>query len=109
MPDLAAYGKLGTLWCEIMHDSATWPIHGRYQCRTCGRLYAVPWMESRLPAPAVHARRIPSAFLPLVILLAVLCASPGRAADVVDSTAGASLAFARLTAGGEQSSPGRLE
>jgi hypothetical protein len=109
MPDLATHGTLGAMWCEIMHDSATWPIHGRYQCRTCGRLYAVPWMEARKPAPAAHARRIPSAFLPLVILLAVLSASPGRAADVVDSTAGASLAFARYTAGVEQSSPWSME
>jgi len=109
MSNLVAYGKLGTLWCEIMHDSATWPIHGRYQCRTCGRLYAVPWMESRLPSTAAHARRIPSTFLPLVILLAVLGAGRGRAADVVDSTAGASLAFARYTAGVEESSPWRME
>ena len=109
MSEMAAYGKLGALWCEIMHDSPTWPIHGRYHCRTCGRHYAVPWIESGLPAPIARVRRIPSAFLPLVILLAVLGASPGRAADVVDSTQGASLAFARYTAGIGDNSPWRME
>uniref|UniRef100_Q026M5 MucB/RseB N-terminal domain-containing protein n=1 Tax=Solibacter usitatus (strain Ellin6076) TaxID=234267 RepID=Q026M5_SOLUE len=109
MSEIAAYGKLGALWCEIMHDSATWPIHGRYQCRTCGRLYAVPWTESRLQAPAARIRHIPSAFLPLVVLLAAAGASPGRAADVVDSTAGASLALARYTAGAGENSPWRAE
>jgi hypothetical protein len=109
MSELAAYGTLGELWCEAMHDSPTWPIHGRYQCRTCGRIYAVPWTESGLPAPVAHVRQIPSAFLPLVILLAVLGVLPGRAADVVDSTAGASLAFARYTAAVGENSPWRME
>jgi hypothetical protein len=31
--------ELGTLWCNLMHDSPMWPIHGAYQCRTCGRHY----------------------------------------------------------------------
>jgi hypothetical protein len=35
--------KLGTLWCAFMHDAPMWPIHGAYQCRTCGRHYPVPW------------------------------------------------------------------
>ena len=38
--------KLSELWCEFMHDSTMWPIHGRYQCRECGRLYKVPWTGS---------------------------------------------------------------
>ncbi len=32
-------------WCAMMHNSVTWPKHGWYQCRTCGRIYAVPWAE----------------------------------------------------------------
>ncbi|MCU1235288.1 MAG: hypothetical protein JWP63_3255 [Candidatus Solibacter sp.] len=112
----ATSGKLGTLWCDMMHDSPMWPIHGRYQCRTCGRLYAVPWAESRLPirtlAPVAHARpgRIPSTLLPLLILLAVFT-SPARASDMtlIESTAGASLAFARYTAGVEETSPWKVE
>jgi hypothetical protein len=35
----ALYG----LWCDLMHDSLMWPIHGQYQCRACGRRYMVPW------------------------------------------------------------------
>jgi len=29
----------GTLWCNVMHASPMWPIHGHYECRTCGRRY----------------------------------------------------------------------
>jgi hypothetical protein len=35
-----------SLWCRLMHDAATWPVHGHYQCRTCRRLYPVPWAET---------------------------------------------------------------
>lgn len=31
----------GRLWCGLMHDQITWPIHGRYRCRTCWREYHV--------------------------------------------------------------------
>ena len=34
---------LGGIWCALMHASIKWPIHGRYECATCGRLYPVPW------------------------------------------------------------------
>jgi len=37
--------KLGTLWCTLMHESLSWPIHGKYQCRLCGRRYPVQWAE----------------------------------------------------------------
>jgi len=37
--------RLAELWCDFMHDSPTWPIHGHYECRTCGRRFEVPWME----------------------------------------------------------------
>lgn len=37
---------LSELWCDWMHDSPMWPIHGRYQCRVCGRIYRVLWTES---------------------------------------------------------------
>lgn len=43
-----ASGKLGTLWCDLVHDSPMWPIHGQYQCRTCGRRYPVLWAADRL-------------------------------------------------------------
>lgn len=37
---------LATLWCEIVHDSPMWPIHGRYECRVCGREYPVEWSKT---------------------------------------------------------------
>ena len=36
---------LSELWCNLLHDSPTWPIHGRYQCRQRGRLIQVPWTK----------------------------------------------------------------
>src|SRR5579863_2180355 len=44
----AAAGKLSTLWCDFMHDSPMWPIHGQCQCRTCGRYHPVLWAGDRL-------------------------------------------------------------
>jgi len=128
-PESAAWGKasdkLGMLWCDFTHDSPMWPIHGQYQCRTCGRHYPVPWDENRLmltPARPIAAEpertrqlRVPSfrsAILPLAILLAMLLARTVRASDdapIVESTAGASMAFARYTAGLQQASPWSLE
>lgn len=35
--------KIGRIWCRLMHNSVAWPIHGRYQCRTCMRHFFVPW------------------------------------------------------------------
>ena len=42
-----AIEKLMVLWCRAMHDEITWPRRGRYHCRTCGRIYAVPWVAQR--------------------------------------------------------------
>jgi hypothetical protein len=41
---------IGTLWCCLMHDAPTWPIHGHYRCRTCQRQYLVPWAETSVSA-----------------------------------------------------------
>jgi len=30
---------IGTVWCSLTHESLMWPVHGQYQCRTCGRRY----------------------------------------------------------------------
>lgn len=54
---------IGALWCSLMHNSVTWPIHGYYECRTCGRRYlafadtptailAMTLMPLALPVPA---------------------------------------------------------
>jgi hypothetical protein len=34
----------GSLWCSLVHQAPMWPIHGHYECRTCGRLHRVPWV-----------------------------------------------------------------
>jgi hypothetical protein len=36
---------LGIFWCKHFHASVMWPIHGRYKCRVCFRLYSVPWHQ----------------------------------------------------------------
>jgi len=38
--------RLGDLWCEVMHSSPMWPIHGHYECATCGRRHPVPWASA---------------------------------------------------------------
>jgi hypothetical protein len=44
--------KVNRIWCEIMHAEPMWPIHGRYQCRTCGLHYLVNWEQERMSPPA---------------------------------------------------------
>jgi hypothetical protein len=40
------------VWCQTMHRQAMWPIHGRYLCPTCFRVYEVKWSD-----PDVSARQ----------------------------------------------------
>ena len=40
--------SIGRLWCILMHDSPMWPVHGHYECRTCGRQYAAFVEEARV-------------------------------------------------------------
>src|SRR5271165_3475554 len=37
--------RLGDFWCVYMHNSPMWPIHGQYECLTCGRRQPVPWAQ----------------------------------------------------------------
>src|SRR5438445_6304958 len=95
--DRTAAWKFGTLWCDFMHDSPMWPIHGEYECRVCGRRYPVPWAgdrllpaSSKLAAEPARIRRagvlsFRSASLLLIITLVFLLASPVRAADEADA------------------------
>ena len=50
---------IGTLWCRLMHDAPTWPIHRHYRCRTCQRQYLVPWAETSA-SELVSAHSAPS-------------------------------------------------
>jgi hypothetical protein len=118
----SAVCQFGTLWCEFMHDSPMWPIHGDYECRICGRRYPVPWAAGTLPMsskliaaePAPIRRGIPrfrSASLLPIITLVCLLASPLQANDepVADSTAQAGMAFARYISGREHESAWSVE
>ncbi len=31
--------KIGAIWCSLAHESPMWPLHGHYECRTCGRRF----------------------------------------------------------------------
>ncbi len=37
------WSRIAGLWCALMHEDASWPIHGRYRCRKCRRVYQAPW------------------------------------------------------------------
>jgi hypothetical protein len=54
--ELDFLGKMGMLWCSLVHDSPMWPIHGQYECRLCGRRHRVPWAEAK---PEVPSRQMP--------------------------------------------------
>src|SRR5258707_13053584 len=90
---MTAAGKLGALWCTLMHDSPMWPIRGAYQCRTCSRYHPVPWApDYLLPAPLTQTfaaltrdrrAQVPSlrsALLPLFFPLSGLLLSTVRPA-----------------------------
>jgi hypothetical protein len=83
----AAAGRARTFWCDLMHDSPMWPIHGQYECRTCGRHYLVPWAGNGIPPALVNlavgeparslhrgVASLGSALLPRIILFAILLA-----------------------------------
>jgi hypothetical protein len=94
-----AAGTAGAFWCDLMHDSPMWPIHGQYECRTCGRHYFVPWAGDGIrpaaaklaaiePARSLH-RGVPSlgsALLPRIILFAILLAPHVHSADATGLT-----------------------
>jgi hypothetical protein len=108
--------KLGAIWCRSMHDSPMWPIHGQYQCRTCGRHYSVPWSAAALlpahaPIRQAHYPSFRSALLPLIIMLAMLAPGRVRAAEApaVVSLDPAAMAFARYLASQAQAAPWSVE
>jgi len=104
--------KIGAQWCSLVHDAPTWPIHGRYQCRVCGRRYAVPWAESKSDeALGACQGRLPAIRSTLVPVLLSVLALPGAATDnsVVNSRPAAAVALARYTSNEQQPSRWPLE
>jgi hypothetical protein len=81
--------NLGTVWCTLMHDSMMWPVHGQYECRTCGRQYpAFP----EAPAASWSKRPALKTVLSLLFLLTLGQAiRPVRAADQSRTEADAAL------------------
>lgn len=65
--------KIGAAWCRLSHNSVTWPIHGYYECRSCGRRY-------RAFAETLNSgRRQRAALQPAVsLLLALFLIAVGR-------------------------------
>ncbi len=105
---------IGAFWCSLMHDSPKWPIHGRYECRVCGRRYRVPWSEPEpTGAPPMRHTPVPalsSLLVPALLLLAVLT-RPGWAAErkVVDSSPAAAVTLERFLASQQDASRWPLE
>jgi len=88
--------RLGVLWCTFMHNAPTWPIHGQYECRTCGRHYRVPWAG-------------PVTVLSLILMLTVLLPSGYAQRAMMESRTPVSTAFARYVASLEQPTLGEFE
>ena len=40
----------GRTWCGLMHCQVTWPVKGKYRCRTCWREHAVAWEAAPVAA-----------------------------------------------------------
>jgi hypothetical protein len=100
--------KVGTVWCSLTHESLMWPVHGRYECRTCGRRYPA-FAEAPVANWTKRAALNPAVSLALVMALATF-ARPAHAADVLKAHAAAQAeaALERYTAGGE-SAPWTIE
>jgi hypothetical protein len=109
------------MWCGLMHDSPMWPIHGRYECRTCGRVWPVRWSDEgpmRMPLDRVPASAsqtlvsyLRAALLPIAIILAILLPLHVEAAEALmaDSNDRAPMVFARYMTGLGQTAPWNVE
>lgn len=103
--------QLSAMWCAFMHDSPMWPIHGRYQCRTCGRYFPVQWADAgkaELDTPSPCFR---PAVLPLLVIMAMLVPANVHAANppIVAPSDRAAMAFARYITAQTQTVPWNVE
>lgn len=72
--------RMGAAWCRMSHASVMWPLHGEYQCRTCGRRY--PAFSEAPRTVQVNGAALKSAVSLLLVAAAVTLARPARAANV---------------------------
>lgn len=68
--------RIDTVWCRLMHESILWPIHGHYECSTCGRRYPA---FAEAPTAGSLERAVASSALPLPIKAPAATASFSRA------------------------------
>jgi hypothetical protein len=53
--------EMGRMWCKVWHPEVTWPVRGQYRCRSCHRIYSVPWEAPALArgsAETAHRRTV---------------------------------------------------
>jgi len=50
--------RVGSVWCNVMHESIMWPTHGHYECRSCGRRY-LAFAQAEIAAQSPDSRRLP--------------------------------------------------
>jgi len=55
-PSTLTQWRVGTLWCKLLHNEPMWPIHGYYECRTCGRYFPAGWEQP--PPPVAYGMRL---------------------------------------------------
>jgi hypothetical protein len=93
--------KAGTVWCGLIHESVLWPVHGHYECRTCGRRYPA---FSDAPV-ASSTKRSALKMATSILLLGLALAMFPRAAEAADELKGQ----AALEALAVRTYPGRSE
>jgi hypothetical protein len=92
--------RIGTIWCSLTHESLMWPVHGHYECRTCGRRY-LAFSEAPIANWTKHAALRPAVPLLLAVALATF-ARPAHTGEVLKGhdPVKAETALERYTAGG---------
>jgi len=76
--------RIGSAWCSLTHESLRWPIHGYYECRSCGRRYPA-FAEGRTASRTKRAALQPAVSLLLALLL-IPVARPLHAAELQADT-----------------------
>jgi len=77
--------EVGILWCNLAHDSLMWPVHGQYECRSCGRRY--PAFGEPLATRRMNRRGLRQAMPLVMAVLLASAAHPAHAARAMKSHA----------------------